>query len=203
MSIPKEEEDIENLLNNSSAWTTTYGDLMSSLMIIFLCLFVCYFVAKNNVNMFPDAKPLPEVSNPSLGVNVALKEKVFFPYRKDNTGDGVRYALNSIEKNIDGTKVILVDETVNTDRTSDGLYNSNWVSKVVLVVEQDKTGNKYYIVKNGDNLWNLSKKYLGNPWRYPELAKMSGISNPSLIRKGNLVTVPQAKKPVAKAPKKK
>ncbi|MCX5726817.1 MAG: LysM peptidoglycan-binding domain-containing protein [Candidatus Saganbacteria bacterium] len=167
---------------------------------MFLALFVAYFVINSKVDLFANTKHNPKTIEPKQGVNFALKDKAFFPYKNGNLNEGVKYAIASINKNIGAAEInIVTDDTVNSAPTKDGLYNANWVSKVVLVVEEDITGNKYYIVKKGDNLWNLSKKYLGNPWRYPELAKMSGISNPSLIYKDNLVKVPQAKKSAAKA----
>ncbi len=50
---------------------------------------------------------------------------------------------------------------------------------------------KKYIhrVVKGDTLWHIAKKYVNNPWRYPELAKLSNIKNPDLIYPGDQVTI--------------
>ena len=44
-----------------------------------------------------------------------------------------------------------------------------------------------YVVKKGDNLWNIGKKELGDGSKFGELAKKNGISNPSLIYPGQVI----------------
>ena len=46
-----------------------------------------------------------------------------------------------------------------------------------------------HVVVRGDTLWDIAKKYLGNPYRYPELARVSDIRNPNLIRPGDIVRI--------------
>ncbi len=46
-----------------------------------------------------------------------------------------------------------------------------------------------HIVVKGDTLWHIAKRYVHNPWRYPELAKLSKIKNPDLIYPGDRVTI--------------
>jgi len=46
-----------------------------------------------------------------------------------------------------------------------------------------------HIVVKGDTLWDIAAKYLKNPFRYPELARLSQISNPDLIYPGDTVRI--------------
>lgn len=46
-----------------------------------------------------------------------------------------------------------------------------------------------HVVVNGDTLWGIAESFLENPYRYPELAKDSGIRNPDLIFPGDIVTI--------------
>ncbi len=46
-----------------------------------------------------------------------------------------------------------------------------------------------HVVVKGDTLWDISQKYLNDPFRYPELAKSSNIKNPDLIYPGDIVTI--------------
>ena len=39
----------------------------------------------------------------------------------------------------------------------------------------------------GDTLWHISKHYLKDPFRYPDLARWSNIENPDLIYPGDEV----------------
>ncbi len=45
-----------------------------------------------------------------------------------------------------------------------------------------------HAVVKGDTLWKIAGKYLNDPYRYPELAKLSDIRNPDLIYPGDIVT---------------
>jgi len=44
-------------------------------------------------------------------------------------------------------------------------------------------------VVRGDTLWDIAKHYLGDPFRYPQLARLSRIRNPDLIYPGDVVTI--------------
>jgi chemotaxis signal transduction protein len=46
-----------------------------------------------------------------------------------------------------------------------------------------------HVVVRGDTLWDISRKHLGNPYRYPELVRLSGIRNPNLIHPGDIVRI--------------
>ncbi|HKJ69887.1 MAG TPA: LysM peptidoglycan-binding domain-containing protein, partial [bacterium] len=47
----------------------------------------------------------------------------------------------------------------------------------------------FHIVKPGDTLWDIAYFYLGNPFRYPELAELSRIRDPDLIYPGDHVRI--------------
>lgn len=46
---------------------------------------------------------------------------------------------------------------------------------------------KTYAVKQGDTLWSICKKQLGDGSKYPEIAKLNGIKNPNLIHPGQVI----------------
>jgi len=52
------------------------------------------------------------------------------------------------------------------------------------------TSNKIiHIVVKGDTLWHIAKRYVRNPFKYNELARLSKIKNPDLIYPGNRVII--------------
>ena len=46
-----------------------------------------------------------------------------------------------------------------------------------------------HIVARGDTLWHIATRYLGNPWRYPELARLSHIKDPDWIYPGDIIRI--------------
>jgi LysM repeat protein len=60
------------------------------------------------------------------------------------------------------------------------------------------------IVQPGDNLWTFAQRYLGDGSRYPEIARLNGITNPNLIYPGQRLAIPGGGRPpasqVAQAP---
>lgn len=50
-----------------------------------------------------------------------------------------------------------------------------------------KTAPKTHTVVKGDTLWAICKKYLGDPLKYPEIAKKNNIKNPHLIYPGQVI----------------
>lgn len=50
-----------------------------------------------------------------------------------------------------------------------------------------KTTPKIHTVKEGETLWAIAKKYLGDGSKYTELAKINNISNPNVIKAGQVI----------------
>ncbi len=46
-----------------------------------------------------------------------------------------------------------------------------------------------HVVVKGDTLWHIAKRYVKNPYLYPELARLSRIKNPDLIYPGDRVKI--------------
>ena len=93
----------------------------------------------------------------------------------------------------DGSNTAANDTSRNTSRTT---VASNTQSNVT-----PSTGKKslrvktiVHIVVKGDTLWDIAKRYVNNPFLYPELARLSNIKNPDRIYPGNKVRIIQYKK---------
>ena len=46
-----------------------------------------------------------------------------------------------------------------------------------------------HTVIKGDTLWHIARRYIHNPFRYPELARLNNIQNPNLIYPGDRVRI--------------
>jgi nucleoid-associated protein YgaU/chemotaxis signal transduction protein len=52
-------------------------------------------------------------------------------------------------------------------------------------------GQIMHIVARGDTLWHIATRYLGDPWRFPELAELSRIKDPDWIYPGDIIRIIQ------------
>ena len=69
------------------------------------------------------------------------------------------------------------------------------VEKLSPPIASEKVINEVlHIVVKGDTLWAIAKKYVNNPFLYPELARLSNIKNPHRIYPGNRVRIRFVKK---------
>ncbi|GAA3033522.1 LysM peptidoglycan-binding domain-containing protein [Gordonia defluvii] len=77
--------------------------------------------------------------------------------------------------------------------------NGEWSSKTVTdhpvaaPVADEKPApapKQTYTVVEGDTLWAIAERFLGDGNRYPEIAKFNNIANPDLINVGQVVTIP-------------
>lgn len=77
-----------------------------------------------------------------------------------------------------GTKVI---EIIKTNA------NGKSVAKTTKSRPANKEAPKSHKVVKGDTLWAICKRYLGDPTKYPEIAKKNNIKNPNLIYPGQII----------------
>lgn len=78
-----------------------------------------------------------------------------------------------------------------TTASSNASNTSNTTTTQKAVVEQTrpttKETPKTHTVKSGETLWAIAKKYLGDGSKYTELAKINKISNPNVIKIGQVI----------------
>lgn len=65
------------------------------------------------------------------------------------------------------------------------------------VQSEEKSNQKTYTVKKGDNLWMIAEKQYGSGYNAVDIAKANKIKNPDIIEVGSVFTIPavKAKKP--------
>jgi len=95
------------------------------------------------------------------------------------------------EKNDDNYVNIVAaqDDNSNALKADAKLQRPNAKSKEEVVNAIVKTRTSVHIVIAGDTLWDIAKKYVNNPWKYPELARLSKIEDPDLIYPGQKVII--------------
>lgn len=61
------------------------------------------------------------------------------------------------------------------------------------VKQKELRPNKYYTINKGDTLWDLSKKFLNDPYRWPEFVKDNPqIKDPNMLYAGATIRMPKS-----------
>ena len=130
------------------------------------------------------------------------------PYRADITqqDDEITITIHQPVSNDDVSEQALIQETViateeidEEDQTEPVIASLPIKSLQVETLQEDELNTPIppaevikeviHTVVKGDTLWAIAKKYVNNPFLYPELARLSNIKNPHRIYPGNRVRI--------------
>lgn len=206
MALKHQEEDIESVLSAGSSWTTTMGDLMSSLMILFLALFAFYLTSHAPIKSKSEEKSTSKeepkvVQEEKKGgplekpyIEVTLAKPVLLHYEKMNTKQGMKETLDELKNEVaKASNVKFVGDIPKPERG--GLYPPNWVKTLTIKVNPEyEDKREFYVVKKGDTLWSISKKYMMDPILTQELARINNIKDAASIYPGQILEIPKAAK---------
>ena len=83
-----------------------------------------------------------------------------------------------------------VEKDTNSETPAESVIVISDNSNKVTTSKSKLTSKKIiHIVVKGDTLWHIAKRYVRNPFKYNELARLSNIKNPDLIYPGNRVII--------------
>lgn len=89
------------------------------------------------------------------------------------------------------TQVLSVKDKVSNTKLSSDTSSVTASSKKVATVEKNRSSNKTiastHTVKKGETLWAICQKELGDGSKYKEIATLNNISNPNLIKVGQVI----------------
>lgn len=112
--------------------------------------------------------------------------------------------FNNVPSQEERTETLLEENTDNeTPLENIKPEENNKTLSVTIEIEDSKSQSKntvkpapslttkkiIHIIVKGDTLWHIAKRYIHNPYKYPQLAKLSKIKNPDLIYPGNKVII--------------
>lgn len=97
-----------------------------------------------------------------------------------DNGLDIVYTIKLKEYKFYGTKTIKI-----INESTDKVIAKQETKRATTKTTNDIPGT--YTIKAGDTLWGVAKRYFGNGIKYKELAKLNNISNPSIIRVGQVI----------------
>jgi len=94
-------------------------------------------------------------------------------------------------------KVIHSETNISTTKQRPAVNDESLTAKPIVVIDPqiNKVISKQHrdqivhTVVKGDTLWHIAQRYIHNPFRYPELARLNKIHNPDLIYPGDRVRI--------------
>lgn len=152
---------------------------------------------KGNVDMNLCYKDYPTIIKNGGFNNIAVAEeieKVEVSQYKHNVGDYVTFnaifatSLDNVELNplYPGGKITSIkDGARNPYLINEGM---GWVNDDVITEENTE---KAYTVKQGDSLWTIAVRELGNGNRYIDIANRNNIANVNKIYPGQVLIIPK------------
>jgi nucleoid-associated protein YgaU len=137
-----------------------------------------------------------EIKKDAEGITIVLdapeEEEVFKPEQqpaptKTGTSNGVS-SQNKIDQPASHRQLAAVDsKQVEQNNTTANMPDAAPEPRII-------STEITHIVVKGDTLWHIAIKYVHNPYKYPELAKLSNIKNPDLIYPGDRVRIIKRKR---------
>lgn len=148
------------------------------------------------VNYFKDqkSKTLPEALTTSNAVEIGkphtvVKGETLWSIAEDAYGSGynwvdVKSANNLITEKIEvGQKLDIPDVAAKKPTVTKTAEVSTTTSGAI--------ATSSYVVIHGDTLWDISVRAYGDGFKWVEIAKANGLTNPNLIHAGNVLTLPR------------
>lgn len=120
-------------------------------------------------------------------MKVSLEDYTITDDATNGTDIGISIKLKQY-KSYSTKTVTIIEPVVNVVTTAAPATPTPIVSPPVenRPVESPPTPQTYTVVE-GDCLWNICKRYLGDGSKYQEIADLNGISNPNLIYPGQVI----------------
>lgn len=124
----------------------------------------------------------------------------FLPYKTETIAPLVHQSASiSSEKTVNakqGYHAVIKQNTDGITISIQGPEHEEVLTKLPPGYHPVLDGNKIvHVVTPGNTLWFIAKRYIKNPYRYPELVRLNKIKNPDLIYPGERVIIQYIRKP--------
>lgn len=146
---------------------------------------------------------LPKIKYPFIQPNASLHPYTYIKKFKSwcDNHTVLRFVVSGTAVNV---QVIITDVTYGEQDGTGNVYATismreyrkltvvtrNSTSNSTRSSEKNTTDSKTYVIKRGDTLWAICRKFYGNPLLYAKLASYNNIKNPNLIYTGNTLKLP-------------
>ena len=163
-SVPQVKTDKDN-----NVWTVQKGESLWS-------------IAEKKYNSGYNWVDIARANNLSDPSSIHAGDKLKLPSVKSNEQTIATVKTDDEENSKTVQKITTQPEPTTKPAVKPNTVGTNQLVKI--------TGNTYDVVR-GDNLWNIAVRAYGDGYRWADIAKANGLTNPRVIHAGNHFTIPR------------
>lgn len=145
--------------------------------------------SKNDAQNITEESTASEESKPKNKEYTVQKGENLWVIAQKNYGSGynamdIAYANKLKNPNIVEVGMKLIIPEVKAKAPTTGIIAEAQTEKVTI-------SEKEYKVKSGDTLWNIALRAYGDGYQWVKIAQANKITNPNIIHKDNMLTLPR------------
>ncbi|NOY15133.1 MAG: LysM peptidoglycan-binding domain-containing protein [bacterium] len=195
--MKKAEKNISTIvkfLKNNEDWLSFGLGLATLVVLVALGGYVVWqkiTPAKTNgstiqVQITPEPTP---ASQPTPGYYVVKPGDYLWKIAKQHYQDGFKWVEIAKANKLTNPDLLYTGQKLILPEITKTAQVQNPAPTAITKTAQN-TNEATYIVKKGDMLWWLSKRFYNNPYLYVKVAKYNNIKTPSLIEVGQVIKFP-------------
>jgi len=179
--------------------TESYTSLiLGAIVVLILGIFFISFIRGNRIkqtSFISDISKMQEQINPNSNTSSTYTVRPgddLWTISVNFYNDGYRWTEIAKLNNMGNPGLIYSGDKLKLPptKTEGEVVSGTPKTSEVMMGNNSITGNTYTVVK-GDNLWNIAVRAYGDGFKWPDIAKVNHLVNPSLIHPGNYFIIPR------------
>lgn len=198
---------LRDLIDSSDSYRSLiYGVLTVVVVFVVIMVGVNMFSTRHGGVIDEKAAVTEKVSTPQLQIHTVAPGETLWGIAEKEYGDGFKWQEiakannitnpSQLEKGVNLTIPALTPSPAIAESTKPTVIPTTApvVQNTVTPVQNGtdlKISGTTYTIAHGDNLWSIAVRAYGDGYKWIDIAKINGLTNPNLIFSGNVLQIPR------------